>query len=780
MKRFPIWLSLIAALALPVWAQRHPLPAPSSVPAATPALAAPAPVATQTPAVTPAPAAPAPSASPTATQATGGFVLNLQNAGLAEVVDVLARQLKINYILDPRVKGSVTISTYGEIKQADTKALLETILRINGATIVQVGNIYRIVPAADAARLPIEPQVEPKAFSDDERMMLNLVFLKYATVAELSKLLEPFLGEGARMIAYDPANLLLILDNSRNMKRMMELIAMFDNDVLAGQRVRLLEVKNSRPSDIAKELESVMKAVSLGTEKSSVVKFLPIDRINTVVAIAPNPGVFEQVEVWLRKLDVPPKVSAGTTENYVYRVKYGWAGTLAGAIMQLYFGFLYGGGSSMPYSGGYGYGMGGGALGGGLGLGGYGSSGLGAGGMGAGYSGMGFGGGGYSGMGYGGGGYPGMGYGGGGYGGFGGGYTTAPGLQAAPSAATGGLPASGAGSATDLTGAYLGSATAQAISANVPRVVPNPFDNTLLIHASPQDYGQILKLLEQLDVPPRQILVEAKIYEVDLTGEFSSGVAAWFQRTQQALPSGFPSTSTNFMGTAAQAATGAGAGGLNLSTAVLGFSHSRELLLALTATETTGKSKLLSAPSLIATDSIPATIVVGDQIPTVNAQAVTGSVIQGGNSAFTQSITSQQTGITLNVLARVNPTGIVTMVINQTVSAPIPTPAGINVPSSSPSFSQRAVQTQVTVQDGDTIAIGGIIQEANTYSSTGVPLLHRIPVLGAAFGAKSITKNRTELVIFFTPRVIYDMNQVVEASDQLKADFQHLNKTFKQ
>ncbi len=90
------------------------------------------------------------------------------------------------------------------------------------------------------------------------------------------------------------------------------------------------------------------------------------------------------------------------------------------------------------------------------------------------------------------------------------------------------------------------------------------------------------------------------------------------------------------------------------------------------------------------------------------------------------------------------------------------------------------VQTQVTVQDGDTIAIGGIIQESDTLSSAGVPFLHRIPVVGMAFGSKSINKSRTELVVFLTPRVIYDTNQVVDASDELTSQLKRLQKMMKE
>ncbi len=698
-----------------------------------------------------------------------GFRLDLQNASLIEVVNILAARLKINYILDPRIKGgSVTISTFGEIRDVDTRQLLETILRMNGAAMVQVGEIYRIVPIAEVGSLPIRPQVDPKTFSEDDRMMLNMVFLKYATVGEMEKLIKPFLGEGGVMTIYEPANLLLLLDNSRNMRRTMELIGMFDNDVLAGQRVRLFEVKHGRPSDLARELDQVLRAISLGGEKASATRFLPVDRINTLVAIAPNPGVFDQVETWLRKLDIPPKTTTGGTRNYVYRLKYGRAETLAGAIMQLYLGMTYPG--FFP-----GYGMG------------YGGMGMGYGGMGyggMGYGGMGYGGMGYGGMGYGGTGYGGMGYGGGypGYGGFGGGYGMGagypgygyPGLGpqgAGPvtgqtgtaAAGTAGTAAAGSAGIGDLTGSYLGSGYGRygwGLPPNIPRVIPNPFDNTLLIQATPQDYEQIVSLVEQLDVAPRQILVEAKIYEVNMNGAFSSGVQAFLQRRTGANRQFEASLANTAKGTLVAAAS---AGML--------VGASRELLAAVVLAETSGQAKLVSAPTLIATDSVPASLNVGDEVPTLSAQAVSG-IQQNSNSLFTQSIVNRQTGVTLNVLARANPSGIVTMVIQQEVSAPTPPVSDAAIPS--PSFSRRSVNTQVTVEDGDTIAIGGIMSQTDTASSGGIPVLHRIPVLGFVFGNKTISKQRTELVIFMTPRVIHDTSTMRDASEEIRSRFKRL------
>ncbi len=773
-----IW-TIAAAL---LWAQNPPIIVNTGGPVAPPPGQA-KPPATQPGQPAPGQPAPAPprpaiSVAPPGTTPSG---LNLNNASLIEVVDILARALKINYILDPRVKGSVTINTYGEIKPVDVRPLLETILRINGAAMVQVGDLYRIVPLADVSRLPIEPKANAKELPEDERMILDLIFLKYATVAEMSKVLEPFLGESAKMTVYEPANLLMILDNSRNMRRTLDLISMFDSDTFAGQRVRLFDVTNGRPSDVAKELETVFKAFAF-SEKTASVKFMPIDRINTIIAVAPNPGIFVEVEKWLKKLDVPVKVTAGSTDNYVYRLKYQQAQIVGMAIMQLYMGYMgYGG-----YGGGYG-----------MGYGGFGSS---MQGYGGGYPGAGgYGGGGYPSMGgYAGGGmYPGVGggYGGGMYPGVGGGYgggmppgtygggggyvppyasnamTTGTGGsgQLAAAAAAGTTP--GLGTSTgDLTGSYLGAGMGMGYGYGAPahpRIIPNPFDNTLLIQGTPQEWEQISNLIRKIDIAPRQVLIDAKAYEVDLTGAFSLGVEAYLQKRGPASDRAYSGSSNlNFTP------------GLTLTAGLL-VGHARELLAVLNTQEVSTHAKVISAPSVIATDSIAASINVGQSVPTLTAQAVSGVQV-GGTSAFANSISNVDTGVGLKILARVNSSGVVTMVINQDVSAPTAPPAGIGVSINSPSFSKRNVSTQVTVQDGDTIAIGGIIQETDSLTSSGIPYLHRIPILGAAFGNKSMNHARTELIVFLTPRVIYDTNQIAEATEELKAKVKKLGRLIKE
>jgi general secretion pathway protein D len=352
---------------------------------------------------------------------------------------------------------------------------------------------------------------------------------------------------------------------------------------------------------------------------------------------------------------------------------------------------------------------------------------------------------------------------------------TSPAAQATPftGAATGSPAGATAGAApapaqpTDQTGSYLAPAVPFGRTSG-PRIIPNPFDNTLLVQGTPQEWEQIRHLLEQLDIPPRQVLIDAKIYEVHLTGAFSLGVESFLQKRG----------ATNAAGITGRQLTGSsnigGTGQLLLSAGTL-VGQSRELLALLEASESTSKAKILSAPSVIATDSIPASITVGDSVPTLSSVAAS-NVQQNGNSLFTNTIQNTSTGIGLNIMARINPSGVVTMVINQNVTAPTATTTST---IDSPSFSQRNVSTQVTVEDGDTVAIGGIIEESNTESSSGIPFLHRLPYVGAAFGAKSTSKDRTELIIFLTPRVIYDTTQMADATEELKQKVRGLRKLIK-
>src|SRR5579875_3271589 len=627
----------------------------------------------------PAPAAPQPSAPPGPAAPIGA--LNLQNASLSQVVDQLARYLHMNIMVDSKLEGSVTFNTYGQTNNLDARDLLNQILRINGFGLTQAGDIYRVVPLSDIGHQPLRPlQLSAAEIPNDDQTILNLVFLKYVAVDELMKVLDAFSGEHAQLRSYAPANLLFILDSRRNMRRTMEIINLFDSDTFVNQRIKLFELKNTRPSDIQKDLENILKTVALDS-KSAPAKFLPIDRINTLIAIASDPG-YGGYGV----MGVPGSNPGGYGSMNSFAPGFGGAGSCGGM-------------TGAPYGAGYGGAYGAPAF---------------------------------------------------------GGYAAQVPYGMNPNGGTGQTVGTAPAGATAGAAAAPQSAGAEAEKEKPPRIVPNPLDNALIIQCDAQQYQNILSILKELDTPPRQILLEAKIMQVDLTDQFASGV------TYALAPKG----NDRALGLGLN---GAGAGLLTGGALV---SNAKELLAALSLNENASHVHTLSEPSLIATDSIPATINVGTQVPVSTGST---AIPTSGGVATTSSLSSEDTGVTLQVNARVSPSGIVTLYIGQQISA-VNNSVALN---GSPGFDQQVVQTQITVQDGDTIAVGGTIKDVVSDQVNGIPGLVRIPWLGALFGSKVRQHTRTELIMFMTPHVIWDETSLIEASDELKTRVHLLKKMVK-
>jgi len=670
-------------------APQQPAP-PATAPGAGPAAAAPQ-------SQPPAPAQPTPEAPPPAPAqqpAPAGSArvsLHLENANLLQVIGIIAAELKMNYIVDPNVKGVANINTLGELRQEDLLPLLQTILRTNGATAVQSGSFWRIVQSKEALRIPIpiDQDASGASLPPDDRVMMNIVSLRFVTAADMSKILSNYLSEMGQIVSHEPGNILMITDTSRSMKRLMELIGVFDTDALARQRVRVFPIENARASDLVKDLQQIFSAYTL-SERSTAVRFLPIERLNSILVVSGSPNVYPQVQEWLEKLD-KPQAKAGI-QNFVYKVENGAAENLAAVLSSLY-------GASRPTT----------------------RSGAGAGAPGA------------------------M----GGLGGAGG---------AAPAAGAAAPPLGGAGGDISVT------ASGGAFQATV-RIVPDLITNALLIQATAQDYETIRETLKQLDIIPRQVLIEAKVFEVDLTGALAFGVEAFLQQRSQA--------NRILLG---QFSTAGGGGfpnpGLSFSTGTL-VGRARELLLFLNAQENRGRTRVLSAPTILASDNMPAHIQVGAEVPILTSQGVVPGAQAGGSSLFTNTIQQRDTGVILSVTPRINPSGMVSMQVQQEVSSPQPPTAG---GPSSPTILKRSVSTQVTVKDGETIALGGIISENRIYSRSRVPLLGDIPVIGLLFGSTSYSVARTELIVLLTPRVMQDLDQIQQATQEFKSKLKELRK----
>jgi general secretion pathway protein D len=296
------------------------------------------------------------------------------------------------------------------------------------------------------------------------------------------------------------------------------------------------------------------------------------------------------------------------------------------------------------------------------------------------------------------------------------------------------------------------------------KIVADDMNNALIVRCSPQDYEVVKETIRQLDVVPRQVLIEVKIFEVVLSGNLSMGVSAFLQ--QRSAPNKLTTASFSSTGGEGRPA------GLNFAT-FANIGMTRELIGFLNAQETRSRSRVLSAPSVIASDNIEAHIQVGQEVPVLTAQGVVPGGT-GGGSLFTNSVQNRSTGIILSVTPRINPSGWVTLKVTQEVSSPGPPPDGSAIQS--PSINIRSVATQLTVKDGETIAIGGIIAETKGLSRNRVPLLGDLPGVGLLFGNTSYTTNRTELIALITPRLIEDIDQAHDMTEELKSQLKSLRK----
>jgi len=295
-------------------------------------------------------------------------------------------------------------------------------------------------------------------------------------------------------------------------------------------------------------------------------------------------------------------------------------------------------------------------------------------------------------------------------------------------------------------------------------------NNQLMIQATPIEWDQIEAAIKKLDVVPLQVHIEARVLEVRLTGDLKYGVQWWFAGLQGQSPRYANGDPYRRSYDRHQSSFGSPiAGTPNLFWSYL----NKNFEVALSALESQGQARALAAPSLLVANNQEAQINVGTQIPVVQ-QYVTGLGISGtsNGSTVTPSVGSVQylnTGVTLAVTPRVNPGGLVYLDVQQEVSIP-----GASTANGNREINQRQLQTQVAVQSGETLLLGGLIQENQGTTNSGVPFLNRVPVVRNLFGATDNSRDRTELIILITPRVISTVDEAREVTADYARQFESL------
>lgn len=290
-----------------------------------------------------------PAASSALDNATQGNIsLNFDNADIYEVINALSDFLGISYIIDPAVKGKVNIHTSGEIDKDRLLPILESIFAMNNVAMVKFGDFYKIIPVKEAQKeiMDIHIGSELNVPESYDRVIIQIVPLRYIPSSEAAKVLKPFTGKGGDIVDYTKGNILILVESAANIRKLLGIISVIDNDAFEQTNIRFFKIKNADVNDLAKELEDIF--TSAGIEKSSAkgigLSVIPIERAGCVVAVSPIPGALDKVQQWIDVLDTIDTES--DEQIFIYFVENGKADEIADILIQLYGGEAKGTGTS--------------------------------------------------------------------------------------------------------------------------------------------------------------------------------------------------------------------------------------------------------------------------------------------------------------------------------------------------------------------------------------------------------------------------------------------------
>ena len=588
------------------------------------------------------------SGASTARSGRGNIVVKLVDVPTADAVQqILGDTLGLNYVIEGEASGSVTIQTARPVDQRSLLQMLAGALASNNLVLINEGGFYRVAPAdaaATASRIvsyganPTDLRVGPG---------VQVVPLRHISAVEMEKILRPIASEGAIARVDTARNLLILKEDARNLVSMLEMVDLFDVDYMAGMSFAVLPVKNTSASLLVGELEQLFGAAS-GSPMAGVVRFIPIERLNSVLAISAQPHHLDQVQEWMRQLDRTG--SMADQSFHVIPLQNRPAREVAELLQK----------SLTPAD---------------------------------------------------------------------------PAAEAALAAVSPALTPVVTDSAAPNASVPAVEVTVPAISspsAKPARILADEANNSLVILASAEEYQLLQQVIALLDVTPNQVMLEATIAEVTLNDDLAFGIT-WF------LQDGEFDLSFSDLDNGAVASTFPG-----FSVLVDGADGRAALNAVASVTDV----KVLSSPSLMVLDNRTATLQVGDQVPVVTQTAV--STIDP-DAPIVNSVELRDTGVILKVTPRVNEGGRVMLDIEQEVSDVVETrTSGID----SPTIQQRKIKTSVAVDNGETIALGGLIRDKVTDGETKVPLLGDIPAIGELFRSTTQRNERTELVVLITPRVV--------------------------
>lgn len=667
--------------------------------------------------------------------------MDFQNVEIPTLTKFISEITGRNFVLDEKVKGRLSLISPRKITVAEAYRMFQSALQVKGYTVVDSGPVTKIIQIKEARQSGLP--VEESSFSYSDRFVTQILPLEHLDADAAATLLSPLVAKDGLISAYGPTNSLVVVDTQSNITRLATIL--LDLDVAGQERtVEVLELKHAFATDVADILlDAVETQPTTNKKKSSTaknrattrnvgaaeLKIIPEVRSNSILVIG-SPYEIRHVKTLLAKLDV--QLPRGNGRINVYFLKYGDAVELVQVLAD-----LIGISVSTPQrtrmpgrsvtSGGGRFGNGGGRN-----QGDFGRS---------------------------------M-------------------LSNASAGSLGGLGGRQAPSAASRQGGTSASASAGTTRGGFEfegdiRITADPATNALVVSALPQDYETVSTVIEQLDIPRKQVLVEAILFEVTISRRKELGVE--LQGGASVL--GDTATligRTNFsnLGAVNSALATGDPSGLNAITGALGALVSDQRIVLADGTEIPAGVALvtalagdndinvLSAPNILTTDNEEAEIVVGQNVPFVTSRSTNETNL---SNTFSQ-VDRRDVGITLRITPQITEGNSVRLFVFQEVSALVDTPEA-QVLQLGPTTTVRSATTTVVVDHGETVAIGGLISDRITATETGVPWLKDIPVLGWLFKTESKRKDKVNLIILLTPHVVNDAGDMMRVSDEQRRRF---------
>jgi general secretion pathway protein D len=565
--------------------------------------------------------------------------IDFNNVDINVFIKFISELTSKNFVVDQRVRGKVTIISPSRISVKEAYKVFESVLEVHGFTTIQAGEVIKIIPSPDARSKNIETRLREEAASPEDRVVTQLIPLKFAGADEIKKLFAPLVSRNSVILAYPPTNMLIITDVFSNIQRLLRILTAIDVAGM-GQELSVIPLEHADASKFIKILDSIFqenrKAKTQGAFLGA--KFVADERTNTLIVLASEVETL-RIKRLINMLD--RETPRGKGKIHVYYLENAKSEEL-GKVLQ-----------EVPAKKG-----------------------------------------------------------------------NAPGPAKAPF-----------------------------ISENV-KITSDKATNSLIIIADKEDYQVLEDIIKKLDVPRSMVFIESLIMEVNVNKEFNLGVQ-WqaggkteVDNKDAAFGGGFrpetglvgtpvttlPSLQGFSLGIFSEAITIGGITFPNLFAVVNAFKKDQDV-------------HILSTPQILTTDNEEASITVGRNVPFQTRSAASSENVVDQFSYYEY----KDVGITLKITPQISHERLVRLNISQESTA---LDQQTTTSSDRPTTLKRTIDTTVIVQDGNTVVIGGLIEDSFSDAVFKVPCLGEIPMLGHLFKTTSRGSAKTNLFVFITPRVV--------------------------